>query len=56
MPNYQAIAEQMVKEEAWTHEGETSDGTQLVSCPKCGAVVPEYLKLKHAHWHAVSAA
>ena len=53
MPNYQAIAEKMVEEQKWTHEGETTDGTELCSCPECGAVVPVYLRIKHAHWHAV---
>lgn len=53
MPNFQAIAERMVEQQHWTSEGATTDGTELVSCPECGVVVPEYLKFKHAHWHAV---
>ena len=53
MPNYQQIAERMVEEQKWTHEGENMDGTAIVSCPDCGAAVPLYLRLKHAHWHAI---
>lgn len=53
MPNYMLIAEQMVADEVWTQEGETTDGTSLCSCPQCGCLLPVYLKVKHAHFHAV---
>lgn len=53
MPNYIAIAEEMIRTLHWTHEGITTDGTELLSCPECGAAIPAYLQLKHAHWHAV---
>jgi len=54
MPNFEQFAERMVKTEKWIYEGESTDGTALVSCPRCGCVVPEYLQLKHAYWHGAS--
>lgn len=54
MPDYvMMIAKEMAADEHWRTEGTTLDGTQLVSCPRCGVVIPEDLKMKHAIWHAV---
>jgi len=53
MPNYEKIAERIVSEKKWTHEGETTDGTPLSSCPICGCIVPVYLQHKHAYHHAI---
>lgn len=51
MPNYEAIKERILAKH-WRDEGETSDGTNLVSCPLCGCIVSEHLMPFHARYHA----